>query len=371
LIGVGCGGGGVKTWFILILLFIRAMADAMELSKQVHDICGNKTELRAFLDAHPQVSVTKYRDGHGIPALHKASERGDATCVRMLLDQGADVHARDDYDRTALILVSMRSNLKCMQILIEAKADVNASNTNGRTAAHYASCNGNTKCLQLLIDNHADLDARDEYGETPAIYACGEHGCLSRLQLLVDNKADLSVRGNEGRDALTYAIGESMYIPEAAFPVLCCNTDAKNARINGVDNPVFAAQHLSQVAVCIMKYKRIQDYIDEYHRALKKTLSDEVEVDVRVGQGGKGVYQEPLERVLEYLGMSMHKDQVVNASIDGEGVKRALLPFHVLNAEGWFDLHRKEQQRAQLRAEQSMHQDKANALQTKIDAVFA
>jgi hypothetical protein len=356
------------------------MADAMELSKQVFDICKKPTmndrskELRAFLDAHPQVSVTKYRSVNGSHALHRASERGHAACVRMLLDQGADVHARDDCDSTALILTSIDGitcKLECMQILIEAKADVNASNTNGRTAAHYASCNGNTKCLQLLIDNHADLDARDEYGETPAIYACGEHGCLSRLQLLVDNKADLSVRGNEGRDALTYAIGESMYIPEAAFPVLCCNTDAKNARINGVDNPVFAAQHLSQVAVCIMKYKRIQDYIDEYHRALKKTLSDEVEVDVRVGQGGKGVYQEPLERVLEYLGMSMHKDQVVNASIDGEGVKRALLPFHVLNAEGWFDLHRKEQQRAQLRAEQSMHQDKANALQTKIDAVFA
>jgi predicted nucleic acid-binding Zn finger protein len=348
------------------------MADAMELSKQVHDICGNKTELRAFLDAHPQVSVTKYRDGHGIPALHKASERGDATCVRMLLDQGADVHARDDYDRTALILVSMRSNLKCMQILIEAKADVNASNTNGRTAAHYASCNGNTKCLQLLIDNHADLDARDEYGETPAIYACGEHGCLSRLQLLVDNKADLSVRGNEGRDALTYAIGESMYIPEAAFPVLCCNTDAKNVKVGGTYGVTEA-----EVAACIEEYKHIQAYIDEYHRALKNTLSDEVEVDVRVGRGGKGVYQEPLERVLEYLGMSMHKDQVVNASIDG-GVKRALIPFHVLNAKGWFDSHRKEQQRAQLRAEQSMHQakasmhlDKANALQIQIDAVFA
>jgi hypothetical protein len=28
--------------------------------------------------------------------------------------------------------------------------------------------------------------------------------------------------------------------------------------------------------------------------------------------------------------MSMHKDQVVNASIDGEGVKRALLPYQVL-----------------------------------------
>jgi hypothetical protein len=45
----------------------------MELSKQVYDICYTKiypsTELRAFLDAHPQVSVTKYRDQMAVAGL--------------------------------------------------------------------------------------------------------------------------------------------------------------------------------------------------------------------------------------------------------------------------------------------------------------
>jgi hypothetical protein len=40
--------------------------------------------------------------------------------------------------------------------------------------------------------------------------------------------------------------------------------------------------------------------------------------------------------------MSMDKDQVVNASIDGEAVKRALIPFHVLNAEVWFYEYQQE-----------------------------
>jgi hypothetical protein len=325
------------------------MADAMELSKQVFDICTNEedpsTELRAFLDAHPQVSVTKYRSRHGKHALNTASLLGHAACVRMLLDQGADVHARDDGEwgsnPTALISAS-DGNLECMQILIEAKADVNASDKYGATAAHYASgsgdtMNGHTKCLQLLIDNHADVNARDNSGETPAMRACEiEH--LPCLQLLLDNKADLNVR-DEWVDALYFAIKSCMYTPGTVFPVLCCNTDAKNVAIDEADEYDDTTAH---VAAYIEEYKHIQAYIDEYHRALKKTLSDEVEVDVRVGLGMMGIYQEPLERVLEYLGMSMHKDQVVNASIDGEGTKRALLPFHVLNAKVWYNKYRRE-----------------------------
>jgi ankyrin repeat protein len=323
------------------------MADAMELSKQVYDICDTmndpSTELRAFSDAHPQVSVTQYRDYRGRQTLHTASERGHAACVRMLLDQGADVHACDEYDWNSLILASLFDQLECMQILIEAKADVNASIGNGATAAHFASSNGYTKCLQLLIDNHADVNACDNNGETPATYACGESVCLSCLQLLLDNKADLNVRGNMGRDALYYAIA-SMETPEMIFAVLCCNTDAKNVKIDEEgdedESEDDTAVSAAQVAACIEEYKHIQAYIDEYHCASKKTLSDEVKVDVRVGRGGKGIYQEPLERVLEYLGMSMHKDQVVNASIDGEGVKRALLPFHAVNAGVWYNKYR-------------------------------
>jgi hypothetical protein len=93
----------------------------------------------------------------------------------------------------------------------------------------------------------------------------------------------------------------------------------------------------ADVAACIEEYKHIQAYIDEYHRILNVALSEHVPVDPRFGLGEMGIYQEPLERTLEYLGLSMHKDQVVNASIDGaEGVKRALIPFHVLNAEVWY-----------------------------------
>jgi hypothetical protein len=127
--------------------------------------------------------------------------------------------------------------------------------------------------------------------------------------------------------------------PEVEFAVLCCNTDAKNVEIDEEedDEEDDDAVTEAKVAACIEEYKHIQAFIDEYHRVLKNALFEDVPVEPRFGLAQMRIYQEPLERVLEYMGLSMHKDKVVNTSIDGEGVKRALIPFHALNAGVWHD----------------------------------
>jgi hypothetical protein len=341
------------------------MADAMELSKQVYDICGKgvdpTTELKTFLEAHPHVKVNLYRGHWDRQALHQASERGHAACVRMLLQHGADVHAKDGDGTTPIIWAFMSVTKECVQLLIEANADVNAASNDGWTATHTASRYGKPECLQLLIDNGADVNARTKGGYTPAISACvGSH--LLCLQLLVDNKADLNLRGHDDYDALYDAITHDI-----SFPVLCCNTDAKNVKLDDDEDYEEDEDPLvteAKVAACIEEYKFIQAYIDDYHDNLNDTLSTEVEVDLRFGLGEHGIYQEPLERVLEYMGLSMKKDQVVNASIDGTERKRALIPFHVLNAKHWYDQLGWEHRRVR-------EKDELKELQANIDAGFA
>jgi hypothetical protein len=61
-------------------------------------------------------------------------------------------------------------------------------------------------------------------------------------------------------------------------------------------------------------------------------------VDKRVGRRGNGLYDEPLERILEYLGK---KNQTVNTSTDGNSATRALLPGHPTNANMWFVLYQR------------------------------
>jgi hypothetical protein len=98
--------------------------------------------------------------------------------------------------------------------------------------------------------------------------------------------------------------------------------------INSVDR--------ARTDAAIAKNKSMQAFIEDTSLLLKTTLSDEVEVDTRVGRGDAGIYHEPLERTLEYLGLSMNADQVVNTSIDGEEHKRVLLPNLPRNAKHWY-----------------------------------
>jgi hypothetical protein len=353
------------------------MADAMELSKQVYDICGNReipaTELKTFLEAHPQVKVNLYRAESGWRALNQASWNGHAACVRILLQHGADVHARDRHGYTPIRLASFSGAKECVQLLIEANADVNAASNNGYTATHTASGHGRLGCLQLLIDNGADVNARSRNGVTPAMNTCSG-GYLSCLQLLVDNKADLNLRVDDDTDALYYAIAR----PTIAFAVLCCNTDANNVNTNDEedyddeDDDEDDMVTEAKVAACIQEYKHIQAYIDDYHDTLNDTLSTKVEVDLRFGLGENGIYQEPLERVLEYMGLSMNKDQVVNTSIDGaQGIKRALIPFQLLNARMWCRQLKKENQLAELKDEVTRLAHRQREIERKVDAGFA
>jgi UDP-2,3-diacylglucosamine pyrophosphatase LpxH len=191
--------------------------------------------------------------------------------------------------------------------------------------------------VKLLVQHGADVNGQSTAGFTPLIKAASR-AHLTVAQYLLEQKADVFYcmpnSFHDSCNALYWAMRKcaTHRTRGNAFAFLCCDTDAKNVKIQDQVTTNVRDFH-------IMEYKYVQAYIDEYHRILNLVLSDHVQVDTRVGRGDYGIYQEPLERTLEYLGLSMSKDQVVNTSIDGEeAVKRALIPGHVLNANHWFEI---------------------------------
>jgi ankyrin repeat protein len=116
------------------------------------------------------------RDKNGNTALMIATSRGHVDIVEILIDAGADVNAKDECGNTALMIavnipdystdeehteqlvyrgsswLIYRYRKKIVKILIEAGADVNAKDNEGRTALKRAANTGRTDLVQLLKD---------------------------------------------------------------------------------------------------------------------------------------------------------------------------------------------------------------------------
>jgi hypothetical protein len=281
---------------------------------------GRHVELRALLEEHPEVDVDGYRsytgatwEADGLAALHWACAGGHTECTRLLIDSHADVSVKLPTGLSTVHLAAM--HLDCVKLLVENGAELNCKNDNGISSFMMSVEFGAVDAAQYLLEHKADVHYRS-----------------------------LNMWGSSyKKDALSFAMCEKATSRTLgiAFALLSCNTDAKNVEI---DRDVTVDARDAHVNT----YQRAQAFIDEYHRILKHVLSDHLQVDTRVGRGDNGIYQEPLERTLEYLGLSMTKDQVVNTSIDGEAVRRALIPGHLLNANHWFDKHDKIRQFAEL-----------------------
>jgi hypothetical protein len=281
--------------------------DADALQKQVYDFArkGRLGALRALLNEHPDVDVDGYKDNDG----------------------------RNSLWWTCVICLS-----KCARLLLEHNVDVNAKDSGGSTPLQAAASGEALICVKLLVQNGADVNCQTFLGSTPLITSAANGRKLTIPQYLLDHKADIHYRISEGmlqnQDALHGAMRSTRSDFEFAF--LSCNTDAKKVKTDAENAFITPTKRDAHVET----FKHVQAYIDEYHDILTNVLSEHVQVDTRVGRGDNGIYQEPLERTLEYLGLSMSKDQVVNTSIDGDEVKRALIPGHLINANHWFNKYK-------------------------------
>jgi len=121
-------------------------------------------------------------------ALHKASYKGSVDVVHVLLEAGADIEARDAWNKTALILAAEMGGHAMTKLLLECKAEVNARNKNNQTALHYAARNLDTAVIVLLLQagidaNQEDIQPYERPGLTAMDYAM-EHDDEETISIL-------------------------------------------------------------------------------------------------------------------------------------------------------------------------------------------
>jgi ankyrin repeat protein len=124
--------------------------------------------------------------------------------VKLLIENGADMEARDGTGRTVLMIAAAKDYFDKAQLLVQRGANVNATTTRRLTPLHFAAGGGKSpEIVRLLLDAGVDIEARDDTGRTALFVAAScsrEHTAV--VQALLDAGADLNALDEHERTAL-------------------------------------------------------------------------------------------------------------------------------------------------------------------------
>ncbi len=172
------------------------------------------------------------------PLVLCARERGGPKTIKVLLDGGADVNARDKFGASALDLAAWRGKKEVVDLLLDAGADIPSKGENvnflffitasqglnrlfdkllesgiditfnlpfGGTLLHAAAAGGSAEIIATLIEKGLDINLKDSYGWTPIHYAARD-GRVEAVEMLITKGADIEARTVMGQSPLNVAI---------------------------------------------------------------------------------------------------------------------------------------------------------------------
>jgi ankyrin repeat protein len=135
--------------------------------------------------------------------LHHAAGFGTLATVKLLLDKGADVNAKNKRGSTPL-LWGIHDEAK-VRLLLERGAAINAKQADGRTPLYQAASMGNANSiLRLLLGKGADAAIANVIGQTP-LMAAAARGNVEGMLLLIEKNSNVNTRNGAGGTALIAA----------------------------------------------------------------------------------------------------------------------------------------------------------------------
>lgn len=180
------------TLFLPVTVYEEFFTGQLQKSAAKGDIGTVKAMLNKGTDLHA-------RNLGGHTALMSAAWRGQTTMVQTLLENGAEVNARQTYSgATALSYAALKGHTAVVQMLLENGADVNAD---GGTALMVAANADHTAVVEVLLRNGAKVNARDANGRT-ALMAAARAGHNATVQALLEKGAEVNTKDERGRTAL-------------------------------------------------------------------------------------------------------------------------------------------------------------------------
>jgi len=216
---------------VQFLLSKGASARAKDHSLQTpltHAAYGGHAEVvRLLLERNPDLNERNealLEAAHGEPAIvasegasleeaMSAFEAPWVETVKLLLDNGANIEATDEYRGPPLVDAAGYAQTSVVRLLLDRGANLRAKNKYGSTALIVASCNCAVATMndaydvvKLLLEKGSNVNDRSNDGATALIAAAEGFGGSVTVKLLLDNGADPRARDSAGKTALQYAV---------------------------------------------------------------------------------------------------------------------------------------------------------------------
>lgn len=130
---------------------------------------GNVETIKILLEAGADINA---RDDNDETPLHCAVHNEKIAIVKYLIDNGADIEARENFMQLTPLLYSVfwfqgKEEVVSL-LLIECGADITKKDKEGNTTLHLAAKNNSTsKIVAILLLKDADVNVRNNNGELP------------------------------------------------------------------------------------------------------------------------------------------------------------------------------------------------------------
>ncbi|XP_067653298.1 putative ankyrin repeat protein RF_0381 [Haliotis asinina] len=135
--------------------------------------------------------------------LHRASESGDLSEVKVILAKGsADVNCKKWIGRTPVMVAAEKGHRTVVGLLVSNGANMSVVDKYGLNILHSACQGGDVEMVNYVLSNEkVDVNGKVECGGTPVMLAA-RTGHLKVVQMLVSKDADLSLVNKRGENIL-------------------------------------------------------------------------------------------------------------------------------------------------------------------------
>ncbi len=164
---------------------------------------GNASAVRTLIGQGADVNAA---ESDGATALYWAAQRGNLEIANLLLAAGAKADAATRYRITPLAIAASNGDAAMIERLLDAGADPNGTSREGQTALMSAARNGRPEALKVLLARGARIDAVEPFkGQTALMWAAGE-GNVKAIELLLEFGANLHAKSKGGFTPLLFAV---------------------------------------------------------------------------------------------------------------------------------------------------------------------